>query len=121
MTTKKALPQRRGEIWLVNLDPTIGAEIKKTRPAIIVNTDSVRKLPLRLIAPITGWKPAFSNSIWHVSITPDSQNGLKKPSAVDALQLRCVDTRRLARRLGVVSAPIMQEIAAAIASIIEYE
>ena len=32
---------RRGEIWLINLDPTIGAEIKKTRPAVIVNDDAV--------------------------------------------------------------------------------
>lgn len=36
---------RRGEVWLINLDPTIGAEIKKTRPAVIVNDDAVGILP----------------------------------------------------------------------------
>ena len=44
---------KRSEIWLINLDPTIGAEIQKTRPAIIVNDDSMGVLPLRVIVPIT--------------------------------------------------------------------
>jgi len=47
---------KQGEIWLINLDPTVGAEIKKTRPAIIVNDNSTGKLPLKIIVPITGWK-----------------------------------------------------------------
>jgi len=42
----------RGEVWLINLDPTIGAEIKKTRPAVIVNDDGVGILPLKIIVPI---------------------------------------------------------------------
>jgi mRNA-degrading endonuclease toxin of MazEF toxin-antitoxin module len=36
---------RRGEVWLINLDPTIGAELKKTRPAVIVNDDTAGLLP----------------------------------------------------------------------------
>ncbi len=40
---------RRGEIWLINLDPTIGAEIKKTRPAVIVNDDAVGIRELKII------------------------------------------------------------------------
>ena len=44
---------KRNEIWLVNLDPTIGAEIQKTRPAIIVNDDALGLLPLRITVPIT--------------------------------------------------------------------
>ena len=47
---------KQGEIWLINLDPTIGAEIKKTRPAIIVNDDVLGKLPLKIIVPVTDWK-----------------------------------------------------------------
>ncbi|MEI6435760.1 MAG: type II toxin-antitoxin system PemK/MazF family toxin [Bacteroidota bacterium] len=41
------------EIWLINLDQTKGAEIQKTRPAIIVSDNSVGKLPLKIIVPIT--------------------------------------------------------------------
>ncbi len=51
---------KQGEVWLRNLDPTIGAEIKKTRPAVIVNADSLGKLPLKIIVPITDWKDKYS-------------------------------------------------------------
>ena len=44
---------KRGEIWLVNLDPTVGAEIQKTRPAIVISSDYIGKLPLKLVVPIT--------------------------------------------------------------------
>ena len=47
---------KRGEVWLINLDPTIGAEIRKTRPAIIVNDDQFGILPLKVIVPLTDWK-----------------------------------------------------------------
>ena len=41
----------RSEIWLVNLNPTIGSEIRKTRPVVVISVDSIGKLPLKLIAP----------------------------------------------------------------------
>ena len=44
---------RRGEVWLINLDPTIGAEIRKTRPVVIVNYDAIGILPLKVSVPIT--------------------------------------------------------------------
>lgn len=47
---------KQGEIWSVNLDPTLGAEIRKTRPAIIVNDNAVGRLPLKIIVPLTDWK-----------------------------------------------------------------
>jgi mRNA interferase MazF len=43
---------RQGE-WVINLAPTIGAEIQKTRPCVIVNDDTVGAPPLKIIAPIT--------------------------------------------------------------------
>ena len=44
---------KQGEVWLINLDPTVGSEIKKTRPAIIVNDNALEKLPLKIILPLT--------------------------------------------------------------------
>jgi len=111
---------KRGEIWWVNLDPTVGAEIRKRRPAIVVSSDAVGRLPLKLIAPITEWKDAFARNLWHVRIDPDAVNGLEKIGAVDTLQLRGVDTRRFVTKIGDVSDPLMEEIAAAIAAVVEY-
>jgi mRNA interferase MazF len=112
---------KRGEVWLVNLDPTVGAEIRKTRPAVVVSSDAVGILPVKLIAPITDWQDRYAHTSWHVRIDPDVSNGLSKASAVDALQLRGVDRRRLVKKLGRLSAATMGEIAAVIASIVEYQ
>lgn len=116
----KGLSPRRGEVWLVNLDPTIGMEMKKTRPALVISSDAIGKLALKLIVPITDWKNNFSGNLWHVRVDPDSKNGLLKPSAVDALQTRCVDQRRLVKRLGRLDAQKLEDVAAAIAAIVEY-
>lgn len=88
---------------------------------MVVSSDGVGKLPIKLIAPITDWKPAFANSFWHVRLEPEATNGLSKVSAVDALQLRGVDEGRLVKRIGVLPAATVQEIVAAIAAIIEYQ
>lgn len=119
MTTNIASPVR-GEVWLVNFDPTIGAEIRKVRPAAVVSSDTIGRLPIKLIAPITDWKPSFANNIWHVKVEPDSSNGLTKTSAVDALQLRGVDQRRFIRKLGQLSQTTMEEITIAVVAVIEY-
>jgi mRNA interferase MazF len=120
LTIKLPVP-KRGEVWLANFDPTVGAEIKKIRPAIVVSSDGVGKLPIKLIAPITDWKEYFNNNIWHIKIEPDDNNGLTKVSAVDVLQLRGMDIKRFIRQIGTVSPLVMEEIVIAIAAIVEYE
>jgi mRNA interferase MazF len=112
---------KRGEIWLVNLDPTIGAEIRKTRPCIVVSSDGLRKLPLRLVAPITEWKPHFESNFWHVRISGGDLTGLSKVSAIDVLQLRGLDLNRFIKRLGSVPANILDEVASAVAMVVEYQ
>jgi len=112
---------KRTEIWLVNFDPTIGTEIKKIRPAIVLSSDEVGRLPLKLIAPITDWKDYFSQNLWHICIAPNRDNGLSKISAIDVLQVRGVDTQRFIRRIGQVSEEQLQEIGSAIAAVIEFQ
>ncbi len=112
---------RRSEIWLVTLDPTIGAEIRKTRPVIVVSSNALGSLPIKLVAPLTGWKKYFAQNIWHVKILPNNRNNLTKTSAVDTLQLRGVDTQRFVKKLGVVSPNVMGSIVVAITAVIEYE
>ncbi len=53
----------RGEVWLVNLDPTMGTEIRKTRPVVVINSDAVGTLPIRLVAPLTEWKDSFLGKV----------------------------------------------------------
>jgi mRNA interferase MazF len=113
------IPQR-GEVWLVNFDPTIGTEIRKTRPAVIVSSNAVGKLPIKLVAPITDWKDYFAQNLWHIRLVPDTANNLTKVSAVDVLQIRGVDTQRLIHKLGSLSEEKMLEIIIAIAAVIEY-
>ena len=111
----------RGEVWLVNLNPTVGTEMRKTRPVVVINSDAVGTLPLRLVAPLTEWKDAFAGKIWLVKIAPDGSNGLVKTSAADTLQLRGLDTSRFVQQLGTASESVMESIVAAIAAVIEYQ
>ena len=111
----------RGEVWLVNLDPTIGAEIKKTRPAVIVNDDAVGILPLKVIVPITDWKDRYAVAPWMVQLNPDSENNLSKVSAADAFQIRSVAQERLIRRIGKLSDVTVRAIVQAVAVVLNIE
>jgi mRNA interferase MazF len=98
---------KQGEIWQIGLDPAIGAEMKKTRPALIINTNALGKLPLKIIAPITDWKEHYDNYPWMVKIIPTDQNGLAKASAVDCFQIRSVSVERLTSLIGSVQPEII--------------
>lgn len=91
------------EIWQVNLTPTIGAEITKSRPCVILNSNEIGVLPLKLVAPITEYKQRYESVPWMLKLLPDRLNGLSKPSVVDLFQLRSVSQLRLVRKLGMVS------------------
>jgi mRNA interferase MazF len=108
----------KGEIWLINLDPTVGSEIKKTRPAVIVNEDAIGILPLRIIVPLTDWKDRYKVAPWMVRIDPTSRNGLNKPSAADAFQIRSVAQERFVRLLGKVTSVQLADILMAIQVVI---
>ena len=109
---------RQGEIWEINLSPTVGAEIKKKRPGVIINDDAIGILPLKVIVPITAWKDRFQGAIWLVRIEPDNENKLMKPSAIDTFQIRSVSTKRFLRKTGSVSSNILNEIKTAIKAVI---
>lgn len=112
---------RKGEIWLINLDPTIGAEIRKTRPAVIISEDAIGILPLRVIVPLTDWKERYSIAPWMVSIVPEKQNGLSKVSAADAFQIRSVSRERFVQRVGVLNSEQVGQILKAVQIVIGAE
>jgi len=101
---------KRGEVWQVNLDPTVGAEMKKNRPCVIVNRNALGKLPLKIVVPITAWNPGFENAPWQVFIKGKAENGLKKPSSADTFQVRSISEKRLVKKLGTLSPAIMEKI-----------
>jgi mRNA interferase MazF len=107
-------------VWSVNFDPTVETEIRKTRPAVVMSSDSMGRLPLKLVAPITEWKSAFAADVWHVGVDPDATNGLTKSSAVDVLQMRGMDTVRFTKKIGELPADKMEEIVLAIAAVVEH-
>jgi len=101
---------KQGEIWLINLEPTLGAEIKKTRPAIIVNDDTLGRLPLKVIVPITEWKESYGVAPWMIKIEPDDQNNLNKVSAADCFQVRSISELRFVNQIGIVKPDILDQI-----------
>lgn len=112
---------KQNEVWLLNLDPTIGMEIKKTRPAVIVNDDSLGKLPLKIIVPITDWKERYEIAPWMVKIEPNSINGLTKDSSADCFQVRSLSKERFVKRIGKLSDSIMDEIRIGLSKVLSIE
>jgi len=109
----------RGEIWLVNLDPTVGSEVKKTRPAVIISSDLVGILPLKIIVPFTDWKERYASASWMVRVEPDAQNGLSKTSAADGLQVRSVSHQRLVKQLGILTPMQVAQIVQAVLNVLQ--
>jgi mRNA interferase MazF len=102
----------RGEVYLVNFDPTIGAEIRKTRPALVVSNDiNNAHSPIISIAPITSNVTRVYSFEVEVS---GGIGGLKTRSKVMVNQTRAVDKVRLVRRLGHLTGEIMERIDAAL-------
>lgn len=89
---------KRGEVYLVNLDPTIGSEIQKTRPGVIIQNDVGNQYsPITIIAPITTGERA----IYRVKVEIKSpEAGLENDSLILTNQIRAIDKKRLFKKLG---------------------
>ncbi len=101
---------KQSEIWLIDLDPTKGAEIQKKRSAIIVNDNALGKLPLKVIVPLTDWKERYSVAPWMVKIAPNKINGLSKDSAADCFQIRSLSQERLIKKIGSIDNDLLDDI-----------
>jgi mRNA interferase MazF len=93
----------RGEVYWVNLDPTIGAEIKKTRPCLVVSPDDMNAvLPRVIVAPITSKGQPLG-------CRPEVLIGGKSGRLL-LDQIRCIDKSRLAGKLGAVDAALWHDV-----------
>ncbi len=110
---------RAGDICQVNLDPTFGDEIRKTRPVVVLNAGIVNKLSLAIVVPVTGWKAAFKRNPFFLELDPAPRLGLRKKSAVDCFQIRALSHRRFVRALGALSEEELDRVKSSVALILD--
>jgi len=91
---------KQSEIWLVDLNPTIGSEINKIRPCVVIGDDTIGKLPSKTVLPITGWNDQYIQIPWMIKCKPTTTNHLTKLSAIDVFQIRNLSTQRFIKRIG---------------------
>lgn len=103
---------KRGEIWLVGLDPAIGHEIKKTRPALVVQNDRGNKYgSTTIVAPLT------SQSLDHTypfEVLIEKKKGIPKQSKVLLNQIRTVDKARLIKKISSIPLNSMRDVDSAL-------
>ena len=110
---RKVSPPQRGEIYLVNFDPTVGAEIKKTRPALVIQNDIGNEYsPITIVAAITSKfdEPPYPTEV----IMESEESGLPLRSAVVLNQIRSIDRQRLVKRVGHAGPKTMERVDQAI-------
>ncbi|NIA09729.1 MAG: type II toxin-antitoxin system PemK/MazF family toxin [Nitrospiraceae bacterium] len=112
---------KTGEIYWVNLDPTIGDEIKKRRPVIVINGGHDKHLKLAIAVPVTAWNPYWEENPFFVSLEPNSNNGLEKKSVVDCFQIRAISHKRFAEKIGNISETEIDLIKKSIALILDID
>ena len=105
----------RGEVWRIRFDPAEGDEIKKVRMAVVISENAVGRLRLKIVVPITEWKPRYAAYPWFVYLAPTPGNGLTKDSGADAFQVKSVSETRFLDRLGELTPSQLDDIANAIA------
>jgi mRNA interferase MazF len=107
-----AAPQRF-EVWLVNLDPTQGSEINKTRPCVVISPDELnRYLRTVTIAALTSRQRAYPSRVDCMF------QGKAGQVALD--HIRSVDKTRLVRKLGILEANTAQEVCARLGELFQY-
>ncbi len=99
---------KRGEVYYVNFDPTMGVEIKKTRPALIIQNDIGNTYShATIVAAITSAKKEISP---YEVFLKSGEGGLQKDSIVLLNQIRTIDKKRLGKRLGMLSSESIKRI-----------
>ena len=105
----KAIRPKRGEIYVVNFEPTVGAEIKKTRPALVLQNDIAnRHSPITIVAAITS---KYDATLYPTEVlVKPPEGGLTTNAVVLLNQIRSIDKGRLIKRLGLLKPATMQKV-----------
>ena len=112
---------KTGEIYWVNLEPTLGDEIRKKRPVVLLNAGHAKHLRLAIVVPVTGWKAQWEDHPFFVPLDPTPFSGLDKKSVVDCFQIRAVSHQRFLEKAGTVSEYQLDQIKRAVALILDID
>lgn len=105
----KVIHPKRGEVYLVSFDPTLGAEIRKTRPALVLQNDIANRYsPITIVAAITSQyeEPLYPTEV----LVKRPEGGLTSDSVVLLNQIRSIDKRRLLKRLGTLRPATLKQV-----------
>lgn len=107
----------RGEVWRLSpgTKPTGAGE---GRLVVILSSDALAVLPLRVVVPLLAWREDFAAAPWMVRLPPVLHSGLNEAMAADVLQVRSVSTVRLHTRLGSLPQRLTDQIAAALGEVL---
>jgi len=97
-----------GEVWNIDFSPQAGDEIKKVRPAVIVNHDNMGALQLKVVVPITDGVRSIRE--WHVFLIKNKTNGLVKDSVADCFQIKSISKNRFLSKRGKLSESEMDDV-----------
>lgn len=112
------LRYRRGEIWWVNLDPTVGSETAKKRPCVILQNDvGNARSETTMVAPLLKGSKAYP---FVVSVEVTAENGLDETRGIHLEQMRVVDSRRIERKLGTLEDKYWSDIEKAVCIVLGF-
>jgi mRNA interferase MazF len=109
---------KKGEVWLVDFNPTIGSEQSGIRPALVISGNMMNsKFPLSMVCPLTSVPKKFSGN---VNITASEQNGLKTDSQVLVFHIKTISHKRFMKRIGVVEEKYLELITLNLNKLLRY-
>ena len=111
----------RAQIWLADLEPSVGDEVRKARPVLIIGRNGLCPLRLAIICPIRARNRKHDRYDWLIKVTPDASNGLDKVSSIDAFQVRCVSFKRMIRLIGRLDEETVVTVAKAVAVCVGFQ
>jgi mRNA interferase MazF len=110
---------RLGSIWLVSFDPSVGAEIRKTRPAIIISGKAFNRRRKLTVLPIISSSPEDKLLPVVIGVSPNAENGLTVDSYIVCIDPMTFDKQRLMKRLGMLDVEKIEQVQRILRSYLE--
>jgi len=107
----------RSEIWRLSPGAKT-AGVGEGRLVVILSSDALAVLPLRVVVPLLAWREDFAAAPWMVRLPPVLHSGLEEVMAADVLQVRSISTGRLHTRLGSLPQRLTDQITAALGEVL---